>query len=489
MGYKSLYFREEEFKDKSGRESPYPHTVQDDLYDLCDRIRMLYGRPLVVSSGYRSPEHNKEVGGVSESFHCLDTETEILTLNGWKSVNTITYADKAITMDIATGSLEVTAIDCINKRPSMDRMVYISTTYINCLVTNKHNLVYKVDKYADRKNKLKTKPKDFSNSKYHQSLTKLPYELVSAEKVVGIRKEIPITGILPLKKSKYNLDFLKLITAIVSDGFIQQEGNSWDIGFNFKKQRKIQEIERLLKSLNYDYSKTHVVSREKQGQFGIYHINILGGNKVKLPIINIVTPKKELPWFFLGLSPEEKLELIKEYAFFDGHTDTRKASYTGMSISGIKEQTIDILQAMCVTSGLRCIKNIKTAEELNKESARTVTAKHTCYTLQISKGKQYTRMLKEDSSMVPYKGYVWCISNKNNTIITRREGKVVIMGNCKGMAADLQPLQKDKEFVDVLHFYAKAVNMQGGIGLYDWGVHVDIRGTKAMWDYRTKKEE
>lgn len=26
-----------------------------------------------------------------------------------------------------------------------------------------------------------------------------------------------------------------------------------------------------------------------------------------------------------------------------------------------------------------------------------------------------------------------------------------------------------------------------GLGLYDWGVHVDVRGTKARWDYRIRK--
>lgn len=31
------------------------------------------------------------------------------------------------------------------------------------------------------------------------------------------------------------------------------------------------------------------------------------------------------------------------------------------------------------------------------------------------------------------------------------------------------------------------VGDQGGVGIYDWGVHVDFRGTKARWDSRTKK--
>lgn len=34
---------------------------------------------------------------------------------------------------------------------------------------------------------------------------------------------------------------------------------------------------------------------------------------------------------------------------------------------------------------------------------------------------------------------------------------------------------------------ADSLNQFDGIGIYDWGIHVDVRGTNARWDYRTKK--
>ena len=37
----------------------------------CDALRENYGSPLVPSSGYRSPERNKAVGGVKNSSHLL----------------------------------------------------------------------------------------------------------------------------------------------------------------------------------------------------------------------------------------------------------------------------------------------------------------------------------------------------------------------------------------------------------------------------------
>ncbi len=40
--------------------------------DLCfklDRARELFGAPIVITCGYRSPEHNAEIGGVPNSAH------------------------------------------------------------------------------------------------------------------------------------------------------------------------------------------------------------------------------------------------------------------------------------------------------------------------------------------------------------------------------------------------------------------------------------
>ena len=41
----------------------------DDLKQLVDSIREELGLPLIVSSGFRCSKHNKEVGGVANSFH------------------------------------------------------------------------------------------------------------------------------------------------------------------------------------------------------------------------------------------------------------------------------------------------------------------------------------------------------------------------------------------------------------------------------------
>ena len=59
----SEHFQPKEFASKDGRPSPYPLVVQEGLYQLLEEIRDEFGKPIVVNSGYRSPEHNKNIGG------------------------------------------------------------------------------------------------------------------------------------------------------------------------------------------------------------------------------------------------------------------------------------------------------------------------------------------------------------------------------------------------------------------------------------------
>lgn len=78
------YFDEHEFAchcDRHGVDAEgHPildHIIDKRLVDVLDRIRERLGVPITVNSGYRCPEHNAEVGGVSDSRHVLGTAADI----------------------------------------------------------------------------------------------------------------------------------------------------------------------------------------------------------------------------------------------------------------------------------------------------------------------------------------------------------------------------------------------------------------------------
>ena len=68
--YIPKYFKIEEFNSKDGAEMP--NDVRKNILELIknmDVIRSTINKPIYVNSGYRSPEHNRNVGGVKNSFH------------------------------------------------------------------------------------------------------------------------------------------------------------------------------------------------------------------------------------------------------------------------------------------------------------------------------------------------------------------------------------------------------------------------------------
>lgn len=59
------------------------HTLRVDYHtmDCLMALRYRYG-PIAINSYYRSPEHNREVGGAEASYHLLGKAVDTPTLNG-----------------------------------------------------------------------------------------------------------------------------------------------------------------------------------------------------------------------------------------------------------------------------------------------------------------------------------------------------------------------------------------------------------------------
>lgn len=82
------YFDDYEFACSCGRHAVddnghnvLDHIIDKRLVDVLDAIRERLAVLLYINSGYRYPEHNAEVGGVSNSQHVLGTAADI-TYNG-----------------------------------------------------------------------------------------------------------------------------------------------------------------------------------------------------------------------------------------------------------------------------------------------------------------------------------------------------------------------------------------------------------------------
>jgi len=59
--------------------------VSDELISMLDIARKKYGKSVVINSGYRTPEHNKSVGGTPESSHIKGLAADIACNNSTDS--------------------------------------------------------------------------------------------------------------------------------------------------------------------------------------------------------------------------------------------------------------------------------------------------------------------------------------------------------------------------------------------------------------------
>ena len=70
--------------------TPTPEVEQNLISlieNVLDPLREAWGRPIIVNSGYRSPELNKVIGGVKTSQHMTGQAADIQTVTDSKSDN------------------------------------------------------------------------------------------------------------------------------------------------------------------------------------------------------------------------------------------------------------------------------------------------------------------------------------------------------------------------------------------------------------------
>lgn len=70
----SEHFDDTEFKCRCGCGEA---KVSSRLISALEELRTIVGKPLIIHSGYRCPEHNKAIGGAVNSQHCLGTAADV----------------------------------------------------------------------------------------------------------------------------------------------------------------------------------------------------------------------------------------------------------------------------------------------------------------------------------------------------------------------------------------------------------------------------
>lgn len=93
-GEKSLSknFKVKEFRCKDGSDEI---LISDEMVDLLQNIRGYFGKPVVITSAYRTKAHNTKCGGAKSSQHLLGTAADV-KVEGVDPLTVARYAEMAL---------------------------------------------------------------------------------------------------------------------------------------------------------------------------------------------------------------------------------------------------------------------------------------------------------------------------------------------------------------------------------------------------------
>lgn len=363
-----------------------------------------YMNKTIVLSHYPLRSWNKSFHDSYHIFgHCLDEETEILTDSGWKNHILLGEEDLVCTMDLNTDKFEYNKIEEIIKYNYSGDTYSFTSKGLDINVTDEHVLIVK-----NRKNNLNKK--------------------ILAKDIVKTKRRTFIkSGEMGRVGLNIREDILRLLVWIASDGSIY---NTNLIRIRLEKKRKIDRLKNLLDRLGVEYRK---IEKRDYTSFNFnFEMSEFGFSSLK-----------PLPPELIECNRNQVAVVLDEYSHTDG-----KYYKDSLCIWTSKTEERDLLQSMCVTSGYQCNYETRVGHGFSKVPNYTliITDKKVRDVVDISLGMNIERV---------YNKLYWCVRVKNQTIVIRRNGKPVVVGNCHG---NMPPHGKSFDIgVDCWNFYPVSI--------------------------------
>ncbi|WNV47399.1 hypothetical protein ENKO_296 [Klebsiella phage fENko-Kae01] len=332
--------------------------------------------------------------------HCISPDTEVLTQNGWKVAETITFSDIIASTNLQTNIVSYDSPINVARHENM-KMVKVSGSYIDEFVSNTHNMVYE--------NTLTSVSSLYGK---HDS-NSFKYSCMNSN-----------TGI------NESDDWIYLLQFVIADGCLVkgETPNKKRIQFKLAKPKKIEKLKSILEKLSISYT-IQECKKSKSNILTPYYIRIYGDDARTIwdKLSGIKTPPDE--WKFMNKS--QMTVWINAIHDSDGYKEINNSYLTT-----IDKNFVNIFQHACVTNNIAC----KYSELVPTSGFRNGKLQYKIVFKTIDEYVNSTKRVYIDITDIM--SDVVSIQTINGTLITRRNGKVSITGNC----TEYIPM---KELVDV----------------------------------------
>ncbi len=464
---------------------PYLEKIADEMVPRCKGRKTVIFLPLIATSqafcemlkrrGFRATEVNgtskdrkEKLQGFEDGAYnclcnsmllCLDAETEILTSRGFLGINDLTMNDEVANWNFdGTVFFEKPKDIVVRDLEPTEHMVSVDTGRHNFRVTNTHRMIVGCGagrrdwkkKAADELNRrdvlpacgvaepmqMQVQQEDRSHTKhainncvYH--LTQKGWNREEARKEAERRAEYDAT--LRYKKpGELTADECKFIGFWLADGTkanLQSGGVEYSLAQSERYGNICKWVDEVIEGCGFDCTKRRIKPGKKssfhslkwslprgtgkgcQQKNGVYSIE---------PYLN-----KDGSCYFWGLNEKQFDALLEGFWYGD---DFHGAAQDGMppniTMTNTNRGLLELFCSIGAVRGWKCSMSfIKMKNKKHRDQ----------YRLNMTK---YGKIVLSEKTQINHEAFspetVWCVRTTSKNIITRRHGRVTVMGNTEG---------------------------------------------------------
>ncbi|MDJ0743147.1 MAG: FAD-dependent thymidylate synthase [Xenococcaceae cyanobacterium MO_167.B27] len=368
-----------------------------------------YSEEFVWDKRDRFPEESKAgelivkhlLAGNRGHYGCYSADTEVLTKQGWIAWEKVTENHQLLAVDIETKTAHFEKPSSIQKIKfrEEDKLYSVKSQYLDLLVTLDHRMVV-----SDRQ-----KSGDFSEwyFKNASEIYNKPVRYLLSSFLSPEARKIPED--IPQDIDIYTI--FKVAGFFFGDGLRTHNKNPASIRFRLRNPRKIAYLLSLdLPTLEMKGDR-YVIKNKSLAAW--VHENFSTDNGKCIPQWMLTLPENAILAFWDGLKNS------------DGTRVTKKS----WGFNSCEKSAIDLIQATAHINGFSA--NLT----LNNPNVGQKHLNHKpCWRLNIS--ERETQLSQEErnpgifESLSDYSGYVYCASVSTGALLVRRNGKVIVCGNC-----------------------------------------------------------
>ena len=369
---------------------------------------------------------------VADKIHCLTTDHDVLTRNGWKPISEITLDDKVATLDKNGCTVYNHPNSVLNYPDHEGSMYYIKNQSIDLAVTGKHRMLV--------------------SKKYGRKRTWLPYDFETAENLVGknvkykkdanwekeeyiftmpsIVKYVTKYVNIIIPEKQMNMQYWLIFFGIwVAEGWTSGNKTCGRVTISVNKQRVKNVLFNALEKMGYKYSFSEKSQKVEicDNQLYMYMKEFSKG-----------APMKKLPDWVFELSKQQTRLLLESMILGDGSISKNtgcKIYYTSSTFLA------DQFQQLCLHAGWACISSVHLKKgNTTIINERTVKSNYdiirlSIITKRINPSVNHSHVKSQNIQTEVFvenqKCHVVCLSVPNEIFYVRRNGKAVWTGNSR----------------------------------------------------------